>query len=419
MTRFAFQRRCAKFAGGAVLATLLLASPYSTTSMGASAATDTSSTGADDVSIAAETQTAEEALRADIESVAAAEGITVDEPATNFAVSEALAEVAIEASNRWPDQFVGSASSADGAGPTLYVKGGAPAELVKLADTKGVRVVDGQPHSFAELEEREIKVHQAVVDLGYQFATSSFDVEDGRWVDVNVAGRADGGFLSPDEIIASMPAGLRKDIRVTVDQGTEGYGELSSFGGMWLRAGGANTCTSGWAVERTYSTALTGISTAGHCAGIDHIVHPGDGSHTTDFVDSHRGAYGDIEWHTTPQSEPDNFYASASDVRDVASVAQIAGIGVDDYVCFYGRSSNDQFCGLQVEDVSISCTVGGVTNNRLVQMDVTGPATGGDSGGPFFYGTKAYGSVKGFCASKLSFSAAAHYDAAISVRVRR
>ncbi len=403
-----------------MISALLIASLYSPTSINAAASVEPNQPSADDVSGSDVTQSAEEALSADIAAVAEEEGTSVEAVERDYRSSEALGEIAIKASSRWPDQFVGSAvSPADKGGPTLYIKGAAPAELLELADTQDVRVVDQQPYSFEELETRDIAAHQALVELGYLFATTSFSVENGRWIEANVAGTAaDGAILTEAQIIRALPAGLRDDVRLTVDQDTGGYGDVNSFGGMLIRGGGNDICTSGWAVEST-ETGTTGVSTAGHCTGVDHIVHPGDGSHTTDYRAEHRGAWGDVEWHTTPQPEPDNFYASASDVRDVASVAQIAGISQDDYVCFYGRFSNDQFCGLQVLNVSVTCTASGVTNNRLVRMDDDGPLELGDSGGPWFYGTQAYGSTKGWCNNNAAFSVAAYYDAAIDVRVRR
>lgn len=186
---------------------------------------------------------------------------------------------------------------------------------------------------------------------------------------------------------------------------------------MQIRANGVDVCTSGWSVERTYSTALTGVSTAAHCDSVDYISQPSH-VHALDFVDQHLGSWGDVEWHTSAKPEPDNFYASETAVRDVASVEQTAGFSVGEYICVYGRATNDPFCGLQVEDVSLSCTIGGVTVSRLVEMD--GDATSpGDSGAPWYYGTKAYGSHMGICSGHSTFSKAANYDSAINVRVRR
>ncbi len=66
--------------------------------------------------------------------------------------------------------------------------------------------------------------------------------------------------------------------------------------------------------------------------------------------------------------------------------------------------------------MSISCTLNGVFNDRLVQM--TGiTSVVGDSGGPWSYGGTAYGSQKGWCGSKDAWSVADLFDEAIGVKV--
>ena len=80
----------------------------------------------------------------------------------------------------------------------------------------------------------------------------------------------------------------------------------------------------------------------------------------------------------------------------------------------YGRASNYRDCDLEVYDVSIACTLSGVPNNRLVQMNAK-TSNLGDSGGPWFYDYKAYGSQKGWCNSKDAWTVADLYDEALGV----
>lgn len=125
----------------------------------------------------------------------------------------------------------------------------------------------------------------------------------------------------------------------------------SAFGGMRIRDDGVFECTSGWSV-RNVSTGTFGVSTARHCAGVNQIVHPGDAVHGWSLRGEHRGAYGDVEWGSTAQPEPDDFYADADSIRDVSSVEARSNISVNESVCAYGRSSNYRDCSLQVRDVS-------------------------------------------------------------------
>ena len=90
-------------------------------------------------------------------------------------------------------------------------------------------------------------------------------------------------------------------------------------------------------------------------------------------------------------------------------------------MCFYGRNSNSQDCSLSIEDVSQTCVNNGVANDRLVMMNNAGVAVPGDSGGPWFFGTKAYGISKGFCfpdfPNRVSFSSVSRVVEALNVEI--
>ena len=148
---------------------------------------------------------------------------------------------------------------------------------------------------------------------------------------------------------------------------------------------------------------------------------PGHGNHVITFRGEHRGQWGDVEWLGSAEPEPDDFYSDNAIIRDVAAIEPRANIVLNEAICFYGRTSNFRDCSLQVDDVSQSCTNNGVFNDRLVLMDGAGVAAGGDSGGPWFFGNRAYGSMKGFCLpnfpNQITFSVADLYDEALGVVV--
>lgn len=222
-----------------------------------------------------------------------------------------------------------------------------------------------------------------------------------------------------EDILAGLPADLRSSVQLTL-HAAPNVVDLAAFGGMWVRDNGVNRCTSGWSVMRI-ATGTLGISSAGHCTGIDQVNHPGHGLHALTFQGEHRGQWGDVEWYSSAEPEPDDFYSDAANIRDVAAVEPRANIVVNESICFYGRSSNSRDCSLRVQDVSQACTNEGVFNDRLVMMNGRGVAIGGDSGGGFSFGNTAFGSVKGLCApnflNNLTFSVADLYDEAIGVRV--
>lgn len=134
----------------------------------------------------------------------------------------------------------------------------------------------------------------------------------------------------------------------------------------------------------------------------------------------HRGQWGDVEWKTSTEAEPDDFYSDATTIRDTAAIEARANISVNESVCGYGRSSNDRDCTLDVQDVSQACTNSGVFNDRLVLMDGD-TLIGGDSGVGWSLGNTAFGGHKGNCnpdfSNNDSWSVADLFDEAIGVRV--
>ena len=138
-------------------------------------------------------------------------------------------------------------------------------------------------------------------------------------------------------------------------------------------------CTSGFGTKT--SSGVRGIATAGHCP--NSLT---DDGHTLSFRGEHQGSYGDFQWHTGPDAEGDDFYRGNSsnteaDMQDIS--------GVDDpfhgqVLCRNGAANHQQCDDVRKLNVchSFYC--------NLVQMD-TDTSEGGDSGGPYFSGTTAYG----------------------------
>lgn len=142
-------------------------------------------------------------------------------------------------------------------------------------------------------------------------------------------------------------------------------------------------CTSGFGVKDD-STSEEGISTAGHCD--NSITDDGD---SLTLVEEYEDTYGDFQWHTGTEEHADDFYAGITgpeyNLRDVAAVgaptvnmALCANGKVNYNRCDYVRELNvchDDRC-------------------NLVSMD-NDYASGGDSGGPVYYGNTAYGLHQG------------------------
>lgn len=355
----------------------------------------------------------------DLELVAKSRGWTLDQAAAQQHAAEAVGAMATRIAKERPEIFVGSAlAKAPGEAPTLYVKGPADAFVRDLVAASDIEIVlaDKQPYSFEELEARKLTVHQSLEAAGFRNVATGANITGGGIIPATVA-LEPGLPVALGEILAAVPDDLRSSVVLTLSD-PSAFGDTGAFAGMWVTLNGGNDSTSGWTVRKwNGSTYVWGVTTAGHAANSGQaLVHSGHGTHTFVYQSEHRGDFGDVQWHTTNQVEEALFYASSSTVRNVLYLEARAGISVNEPVCQYGRASNSRDC-LDVDDVSISCTNGGVFNNRLVQMDrITSNL--GDSGGPWFYDYKAYGSQKGHCASKDAWSVADLYDEALGVVVQ-
>lgn len=353
----------------------------------------------------------------DLELVAEAKGWTLDQAAAQQHAADVAGAIAMRIAKERPEIFVGSAlSKTPGAAPTLYVKGPADGFVRDLIAASDIEIVlaDEQPYSFDELEARKSRVHRALVAAGFRNVVTGANITGGGIIPAAVAIEP-GLPTASGEILAAVPDDLRSSVVLTVSDASGFRDTNAAFGGMWVTKDGANWATSGWTV-RNISTGTFGVTTAGHAQGTNGIVHPGYGTHTFVFQAEHRGAYGDVEWHTTNVAELAEFYATSSTIRNVLYLEARSGISVNESVCQYGRASNSKDCSLDVYDTSIECTLEGVWNNRLVQMNAITSAVG-DSGGPWFYNYKAYGSQKGWCGSKDAWSVADLYDEALNVQV--
>lgn len=365
-----------------------------------------------------------EAFAQDLGLMAASQGWTLQEAASQYRAAEIVGRIAEEVFAKRPDLFVGSALSAEpGGAPTLFIKGPADAFVQGLVADAEVAIVlaDKQPYSFDELEERKLRVHEALVALGFRYVATGFDITDRGHIDAGVT-RQDGLPQRADDLLALLPADLRASVSITVNDVPIVQDE-TAFGGMWVRRSGTNYCTSGWSVVN--GAGSRGVMTAGHCRTgtglvMNEINHPGHAIHSMTFRSDHRTSYGDVAWYETVVDEPAIFYADETGViRNVTAIEHIANVSVGETVCLFGRASFNRRC-LTVQKVSQTCTQGGFTTNRLVLMngDI---GTSGDSGGGWSFDTKAFGSHKGNCADvpgKEVFSAAHYFPNAIGVSVR-
>jgi streptogrisin C len=366
-----------------------------------------------------------EAEAMDLALVAKARGWTVAQARADRDAAERLGKVQEAVAARMPNAFVGGVlSSTPGGAPTLLLKGEANDFVRATVAAAGIpiRIADRQPYSLAELTERSTQVQKQLAAMGYRDIGTAVDVAKGQ-VLASVTARA-GLPTSRSALSAALPSELLAGTQLTVVD--KPVGALSAaFGGMVNFDTTGGWCTSGWPVRHN-ATGTIGVTTAGHCFGIDTIVDPApnpDVNHSFPFQLEHQGTWGDIEWHTSTTAMPDDFYATTTEIRDVAAVEPQASITVGEAVCVFGRSSNVRGCDTTVTFPVSSCTLNGITYGQLTAMSGPGTIAAGDSGGGWSFNFTAYGSTTGWCnfgdnIGRAVWSAADRYDEAIGVSVR-
>ncbi|MCH8050916.1 MAG: hypothetical protein IIC86_02745 [Chloroflexi bacterium] len=184
-------------------------------------------------------QSNEDALAQDLALVAEANGWTIEEAAADRRAADVVGRIAVQVAAERPEIFVGGVLAEEpGGAPMLYIKG--PADdfvrsLVANAEID-IKIVDNQPFSFEELDERKMRVHRVLQALGFRSAYIMSNVTDGGKIEAGVT-RQTGLPDNPDEILSSLPAELRSSVTLTVSDVPVAVTE-AAFGGMQMRDDG-------------------------------------------------------------------------------------------------------------------------------------------------------------------------------------
>jgi hypothetical protein len=232
--------------------------------------------------------------------------------------------------------------------------------------------------------------HDAVADASTVFDTYT------QGLTTTVVLNRDAGDREVDELVdvatsAISEAGLRHalkagDVVVLVSKAGE-FGGVDAgnqhLGGELLNGIG---CTSGFVVIQD-GTGTLGVSTAGHC---DDSGATDDGVALT-FRGEHFGNNGDVQWHTGPQARPSDFYAGDANNTEVnrRTVTELGAPVVGQSLCKNGRTNHRQCQEVRRLHVCRE------TACNMVQMGAR-LAAPGDSGGPIYWNTTAYGLHSGW-----------------------
>ena len=354
-----------------------------------------------------EAQSPEQALHADLKSIAATNGWTLEEAETDYLATETVGRIAGRIAREEPGRYVGSAvGPGPDSVPRLYLKGKASAFAMALVDEAGIpiKIIDEQPYSFDELEVRVLRVQQALLKSDLADASVAVDIAGAGQIPVRI--RQAETARSEASISSFIPADLRDDVVITMD--TKGSWEPDhAGGGMKTSTTPAQYfCTSGWSVT---GPGYNGIVQAAHCDDAIDLIH---NTHSMTLQDEHYGAYGDVEIFSTATTDEPYFYASSTEWREVLGMKPREDLTVGENICAYGVGSNSRNCS-QLKYVSTTCGV----LSRMVEME-DDIMTGGDSGGPWFKGDRAVGIHHGPCGDGVLFSVASLLPEALDADVK-
>lgn len=225
------------------------------------------------------------------------------------------------------------------------------------------------------------------------------------------------------ELTAAVESKLRSsrlpNANVRINEGPSATDD-SRYGGGWLENSSSNgtlACTAGFNVTNS-SGSQTGIATAGHCSNsLTHENVSGNAEYPIAFKDDYVGTYGDFQWGTTTDSEPDDFYYNTGVRRDVSSIASPL---VNQRLCLFGQKTKAHCAEVENNNICSTTSAGTACNLTRMKNDL---AEGGDSGGPWYYGNTAYGFHKGSVSTALGtrdvFSKATLIDEAMNVYIRQ
>lgn len=193
------------------------------------------------------------------------------------------------------------------------------------------------------------------------------------------------------EGITGVPVQIRLQDRIDRNLGVEGGSRLIGIDpDDKLR----KLCTTGFVVTDGIQQ---GIVTAAHCVDTISHVDPAGGETKLDFVAQWGWGYRDVQVHLAPGPLQPLFYADTARtrLRPVTGQRSREATRAGDFVCHRGEKTGYHCAEVELVDFAPAGELcGGACLPTWVT--VAGPhCRGGDSGGPVFSGTTAFGIVKG------------------------
>ncbi|MFP3968692.1 S1 family peptidase [Actinomadura fulvescens] len=327
----------------------------------------------------------------DLRLIARTERIGLAEAIDRFSWQPRFQEAADQLRKDLPWDLAGASISDDGMRARFAFKGKVPVAAVRLARTlpTAVELIGGTGYSEADLDRVMNTAHAQVAGQGgFTRLQSSYDTDRGL---ITIEAQRPKGYASTTNAPAVPRSGnsnIKIEVKVT---------QLRPVrpADRYIRGGGLlNGCTAGFPVKRIM-TRETGISTAGHCASRrntyrNHRIH--GGSTGIARKRTHQGASGDIAWYSRGKFSPSkSFYYDWNKSRWIHDRSGMPGKGTR--ICKFGRTTGASCAKVRHANVTVSS--GGRTYQHMVIMN-GGGVRPGDSGGPWYYGNRAFGITHGY-----------------------
>ncbi len=340
----------------------------------------------------------------DLTYIAAERGWTWAETVDAIGWQPAFSDYVQTLRDTYPDAFAGARITPDGPHQAVVGFAGAvPAGVENDPRIAGLDIAFRPDRGFAEaaLADQARAVHDAVRAAGFEDVTTTYDLETGD-VEVEMVPSKAGRRVPRDELLRTVPA-LGDNVRVALTQELPAGREALYGGGKML------ACTAAFMVKKGASQ---GYLTAGHCPNSTEWQQNwagGEGGHAT-FKAEHKGMWGDLQWHTNNGNTlSSDFYDNVNHTRPASSL----GFAVEGMtLCRLGKTT-----GKRCDEVRKTNT-SSQGYHRLVSMK-NEYADPGDSGGPWFAGSKLFGVHSGYqwawFKNRDVFSAVQYVDEALGV----
>lgn len=332
----------------------------------------------------------------DLKTLASQQGMSLQDAIDRYAWNDNFALAVSDLREKYPDAFAG-AEIVGARGAWVGFAADAPDAAIEIIDAfekahtaVEVQVRPGFGFTEVELANAVATVHYAALGAnGVRDATTTFDYETRQITSAVALG--DGAVAALDDVRDAatghvVDSGLGKLLERIAIKVLESDVPRAVPADSTAHIGGEawSDCTSGFTVM--HWDGRTGIVTAGHC----QTSQSDDGRALTHQA-QHDGTFGDFQWHTGPQTEPDDFYSGTATTleanrRDVAAWSSPV---VGQAVCKNGKA------GFKDCDTVMKKHVCTLIYCEFVQTEHHYVVLG-DSGGPWFYGNTAYGVTYGY-----------------------